>query len=216
MPASLRPGFGPSLPALLHDRFGLARRTATIVVALGMAGLIAAVLVAVRLSADPQLVHRSEPVFNLVYGDPLRSVDPRPGELARLEGRRGRVSIAISVRPLRLPPFRGDVAKGLLPVHAEDYVDALRARDPSFQILEEGRSTVNESPGYLIAYRTGPPRRRTYWREIFVVPDEEAPRGGVIVTFENRRPPKIGEAGAELVNIAKSAYRSFAFGTDRA
>ncbi len=217
MPAMLRPGFGPSLPALMRERFGIAPRTTKIGMAATVLVLGGAIFAALWLSRDEQLVHRGQPVFNLVYDDGvLREVDPRPGELARIEGRRGRVSVAISVRPLRLPAFRGDVAKGLLPITAEDHMDALRARDPSFLFREEGRSTVNESPGYQIAYSTGPPRQRTYWRQIFVVPDEEAPRLGVLITFENRRPPKLGAAGAELVDVAKSTYRSFNFGTDRA
>ncbi|HEX2085640.1 MAG TPA: hypothetical protein VHF89_08165 [Solirubrobacteraceae bacterium] len=216
MPASLRSGFGPSLPALLRDRFGIAPRT-TLLVAVGAAVLLAGgVLLAVRLSADAQLVHRGEPVFNLLYDDAvLAEKDPRPGELARLEGRRGRVSVAVSVRPLRLPPFRGDVAKGLLPVHAERYMDDLRRRDPTFVIRDEGRSTVNDSPGYQIAYRTGTPGAYTFWREIFVVPDEEAPRSGVVLSFENRRPDRIGAAAREFVDTGKSAFRSFRFGTGR-
>jgi hypothetical protein len=216
MPASLRPGFGPALPALLRERFGLAPRTTLVAAAVAMLLLAGGILVAWRLSAERQLVHEGEPVFNLLYDDDaLREVDPRPGELARLEGRRGRVSVTIAVRPLRVPPFRGDVAKGLLPVVAERYMDALRQRDPTFVIRDEGRSTVNDSPGYQIAYRTGSAGAFTYWREIFVVPDEEAPRLGVILTFENRRPHRISAAGADFVATGKSAFRSFRFGTDR-
>jgi hypothetical protein len=217
MPASLRPGFGPSLPALLHDRRGIPPRTTVVAVAAALAVLAGGALAAWWLTRDPQVVHRGDPVFNLVYDDAmLRPVDARAGELVRLEGRRGRVFVSIDVRPLSLPPFRGDVAKGLLPVHAERYMNEMRRRDPTFQIREEGRSTVNESPGYQFAYSTGPPGSRRYWREIFVVPDEEAPRSGVIIRFENRRPPRIGARAFELIDAAKSAYRSFNFGTDRA
>jgi hypothetical protein len=216
MPAELRPGLGPSLPALLRTRFGVRPRTLTIAAVALVVVLAGGGLAAWWLSRDPQLVHRGDPVFNLVYDDAyLGEASARGDELARLEGRRGRVSVAITVRPLRLPPYSGDVAKGLLPIHAERYMDGLRDRDPSFVIREEGRSTVNESPGYQFAYRTGLPGAHTYWREIFVVPDEEAPRSGVIIRFENRRPAKIGAAGFELVDAAKSAYRSFNFGTDR-
>ena len=216
MPASLRPGFGPSLPALLRDRWGVAPRTtvvATLAVLLALAG---GALLAWWLSRDAQLVHRGDPVFNLVYDDSaLREADPQGDELARLEGRRGRVGVGIDVRPLQLPPFRGDVAKGQLPVVAERHVAALREQDPSFLVLEEGRSTVNESPGYQVAYRTGARGERTYWREIFVVPDEESPRSGVIIRFRNRRPARLRAREAALIDAAKSAYRSFNFGTDR-
>lgn len=217
MPAPLRPGFGPSLPALLHDRFGIARRTAAVGTAVVLAVLTAAGLLAWWVTRDPQLTHRGDPVFNLVYDDGmLEPVEARDGELARLEGRRGRVFVAVDVRPLVLERYDGDVAKGLLPVHAELYVDERRRSDPTFLLREEGRSTVNESPGYQVAYRTGAPGARRYWREIFVVPDEERPRSGVIIRFENRRPARISAPAFELIDAAKSAYRSFNFGTDRA
>ncbi len=105
MPASpLRPGFGPTLPALLRDRLGIAPRTALLAV-LAAAALLAFAIVALWLRArDEQLVHEDPPVFNLVYdGDLLREAEPRRGEYARLEGRRGRVSVAVTVSPLRLP-----------------------------------------------------------------------------------------------------------------
>lgn len=213
----LRPGFGPTLPALLQDRLRIGSRAATAVVAGAVALVVlAAALVALR-GSDEQLVHEGDPVFNLVYdGDWLRPAGPQRGELARLEGRRGRVSVAVTVRPLSVPPFRGDVAKGFLPLHAQLYMDRLRRRDRTFAIRDEGRSTVNDSPGYQIAYRTGSPGRFTYWREVFVLPDQEAPRRGVVLAFRNRRPDRISARAFELVHAARSALRSFTFGTDPA
>jgi hypothetical protein len=216
MPASLRPGFGPSLPTLLRERFGIAPRTLAVAAAV-LAALIAGVALYVVLT-DPekQLVHEGDPVFNLLYdSDVLHEAERRDGELARLEGRRKRVSVTVAVRPLPLPAYRGDVAKGLLPVHAQRYMDDLRRRDPTFVVRDEGRSTVNTSPGYQIAYQTGPAEHPTYWREIFVVPDEDAPRLGVVLSFENERPTKIGKQANDFVLTARSAFRSFRFGTDR-
>jgi hypothetical protein len=217
MPASpLRPGFGPTLPALLRGRLRIGPRAARLAAAALAAIVALGTAVALLGGAEEQLVHEGDPVFNLVYdGDALRSVDPRAGELARLEGRRGRVAVAVTVKPLRLPAFDGDVAKGLLPVHAQLYLDRLRARDPTFAIRDEGRSTVNDSPGYQVAYRTGPDGRATYWREIFVVPDEAAPRLGVVLTLRNRRPDRISKRALDLTLTARSALRSFRFGTER-
>ncbi len=217
MPASpLRPGFGPTLPALLRERLPIPPRT-LLLAALALAAVVAVgVVVAVLATRDAQLVHDGDPVFNLVYEpDRLAEAEPRAGELARLEGRQGRVSVAVTVRPLRLPPYRGDVAKGLLPIHAQLYLDRLRARDRTFTLREEGRSTVNDAPGYQVAYRTGSGRRLVFRRDIFVVPDEEAPRLGAQLTFENRRPRRMGPAAAALVKAARSALRSFNFGTGR-
>ncbi|HEV2061356.1 MAG TPA: hypothetical protein VGR12_00775 [Solirubrobacteraceae bacterium] len=216
MPAQLRPGFGPSLPALVHARFGIAPRTTVIALLALVLALGTAALAAWWLARDPQLVHRGDPVFNLVYDDDaLRVAEPEGDQLVRLEGRRRRVSVSIDIRPLSLPAFDGDVAKGLLPVQAELYVQQLRERHPHFVLREEGRSTVNESPGYQVVYRTGPPGDRHHWREIFVVPDEEAPRSGVVIRFENDRPARLRPREAKLVKAAKSAYRSFNFGTER-
>ena len=216
MRASLRPGFGPTLPALLRDRFGIAPRTVAVVAAVAAVVIAGGILLAVRASAEKQIVHEGDPVFNLLYDDvALREVDPEGGELVRLEGRRGRVSVTVSVRPLRLQPYPGDVAKGLLPMHAQLYVDHLAEEDPTFTFQDEGRSTVNDSPGYQVAYRTGGPGERIDWREIFVVPDEESPRSGVVLRFENRRPERMPARARKLVKKAKSAFRSFRFGTER-
>lgn len=218
MPASpLRPGFGPTLPGLVRDRLGVGPRAARAIVAGAAALLAASAAFAVLTTRDPALVHEGDPAFNIVYDDSaLRPAEPRRGELARLEGRRGGVSVALTVRPLRVPPYRGDVAKGFLPVHAELYLDRLRRRDPTFAILEEGRVTFNEAPGYQVAYRTGEPDRATYWRDAFVLPDEEAPREGVVLTLRSRRPRRIGPRATALVEAARLAVRSFTFGTGRA
>src|SRR5688500_18886593 len=115
MPAQLRPGFGPSLPALVRKRFRIAPRTTAGVLLARLLVLAARALLGWRLARAPQRVRRGDPVFNLVYDDAaLREAAPRAGELARIEGRRGRVSVSIDVRPLSVPPFEGDVAKGLL------------------------------------------------------------------------------------------------------
>jgi hypothetical protein len=216
MPELLRPGFGPTLPALLRDRFGIAPRTTLIVAAAVAIAAAGAVVVATRLAAEKQLVHEGEPVFNLLYDDDvLREAEPRRGELVRLEGRRGRVTVAVTARALPVPPFDGDVAKGWLPIHAELHLDRLRARDPSLKFIAEGRSTVNESPGYQVEYRTGEQGRFTFWREIFVVPDEEAPRLGVHLAFANGRPGRVAPAASDFILTARSAFRSFRFGTER-
>lgn len=216
MSAPLRPGFGPSLPALLRDRFGIAPRTTAIVAAVLAAAIAFAVAATALTGGDEQLVHEGDPVFNLVYDDrAVRETAPRSGELVRLEGRRGGASAAVTVRPLPLPEFRGDVAKGLLPVLAQRRLDDLRRRDPALLVIEEGRSSVNTSPGYQIAYRTGRPGSHEYWREIFVVPDEEAPRLGVVLSFVNERRGTTRARQLDFILTARSAFRSFRFGRDR-
>jgi hypothetical protein len=216
MPALLRPGFGETLPALLRDRFGISPRTTLVALAVVAALAGVAGLVVVVRSRDAQYVHRGDPVFNLLYDDArLHRTEAQAGEIVRLEGGRRRLQLAVSVRPLSVPPYRGNTGKGLLPLVAERRVTALRSHFGDMALLEEGRSTVNKSPGYQLAYRTGAKGKRTYWREIFVVPDEESPRLGAVLSFENARPKRVGAAGKELIKAAKSAFRSFTFGTDR-
>jgi hypothetical protein len=186
-------------------------------------GAVVAVLVAaatyavLRVTADPRLVHRSEPEFNLVYDDAaLREARPRPGELARLQGRHDGLRVAITVLPLTLPAYRGDVARGLLPIVAERHVDALRRRLPGLRVRDEGRGNTNGSPGYQIGYAA----RSTTWRDTLVVPDEEidpSPRRGVIVRLEISPPHgRRRAADADVLTLVREAYQSFALGTARA
>jgi hypothetical protein len=216
MPALLRPGFGPTLPSLLQQRFGIPPRTTIIVGTVTLLVLVGGGLGAYFVLRDAQYVHRQDPVFNLLYDDGvLRRAEPRAGEVVRLQGRRGRVSVAVSVKVLRVPPFRGDTGKALLPLLAERRLSELRRRYPDLVLREEARSTVNDSPGYELAYRVGPPGRRTFWREILVVPDEDSPTLGAHLFLENRRPDRIGDPGKDLIETAKGAFRSFNFGTHR-
>ena len=212
----LRPGFGPTLSALLRDRFGIAPRTTLI------AGIALIVVVAIgayvvfRVTRDTQYVHRSDPVFNLVYDDgELRRSEPRGDEYVRLEADRRRVHLAVTVRPLAVPPYEGEPGKGLLPLVAERRLDELRERFPNVTLREEGRATVNEAPGYQLAYVTGEPGDRTLWQEIFVLPDEEDPRSGAVLLLENNRRGRLRGAARDTVKAAKSAFRSFKFGTER-
>ena len=99
MPELLRPGFGPTLPALLRERLGVAPRT-TLIVAVAVALVVAGgIFAATRLAAEKQLVHEGDPVFNLLYDDDVvREVDPRRGELVRLAS-----VLARQVDPGRIP-----------------------------------------------------------------------------------------------------------------
>ena len=215
MPASLRPGFGPSLPALARDRFGLSPRTTTVAGVLLLLLLGAAVVLALRLSADEQLVHRGEPVFNLAYDDAaLREVDPRPGELARLEGRRPNVSVAITVRPFTVPSYaRGDVVGGYLPILAEHRLHELAGLYRDVAVYDEGKSRINGLPGYQIGFgaraRDGHP---VFGRDAYVFPDDPQATEGVLVSL--RRFPRGRQRAVQrdFFDAVKEAYASFAFG----
>ena len=218
-PPAVRPGFGPSLPTLLRERFGVPPRTTALVgVALLLAaGVVAALLVA-RDDGTEVLVHRAAPAFSLVYPrDVLEAARPRPGELARLEtsgASTSRVRATVTVTAAPLPPSRGSAIRAVAPTLMERRIAGLARRRPGFLLRGEGRARVNGAPGYEISYRTGPDGRRVFWRESLVAEDELA-RDAVLVTLAIRTSGPLGARGLGVSAAAKSAYRSLRFGTDR-
>jgi hypothetical protein len=213
------PEFGPTLPALLRARRGVPERL-TIAVIVALVALLGFAMVTVRAGGEygEQLVHGGAPVFNVLYDDDaLRAVEPRAGELVRIEGARGRQSVAVTVRPLRLPPFEGDVAHGLLPAYASGHVEELASQLDGFKLLEDGRARVNDAPGYEVTFRSGPARAPAFGSDVLVIPSEVDARGAVVLSLRRRIEgrAKLSEDEKELSAIARSAFRSFRYGTDR-
>jgi hypothetical protein len=211
------PEFRPTLPAIVRGRFGLRERT-TIAVLAGAIVLVLLAVVVVRPRVDgvTQLVHHGPPVFNVLYDNgALHAVAPRRGELLRLEGRRGRMTAAVTVSPLELPAHPGDVAHGLLPVAASRHIDALRAQFDPFQLRFEGRARVNKAPGYEVRFRTGPPGRRAFQNDVLLVPEEDDARGAVVLTLwrEIRGRTTFGKTEQEFSYTAAAAFHSFKYGT---
>jgi hypothetical protein len=221
MPRLVRPEFGPTLPALLRERFGVAPLvTLAVAVVLGAAAMVVvfAAATAGRDTPGEQLIHRGEPVFNLLYStDVIRRVPPRADELLRLEGRQGRVVVEVVVSPLALPAFRGNVTRGLLPVFASRYADRLRASLPGFVLRDEGRARVNDAPGYQVGYRASPAGARLFGRDVLLVPEDTVTRGAVVLRFRQTvsGAGKPGAKAQEMVLLARKAFRSFRYGTDR-
>ena len=211
----VRPEFGPTLPELLRGR-GVPPR-AIAAGAILLAVVLAVTVFLVTRRDESELAHRSDPQFTLLY-DPafVRPVDVRPGELTRLEGRDGRLRAEVSVRPLRLPAYRGDVAHGLLPVHVERRKTELRRELEGFTLTDEGRANVNRAPGYQLGYRQRMPGEIVTWRELYVVPDEPGAREGVVLVLRQaKRGRRITADDREWFKGARSAMRSFRFGLDR-
>src|SRR3954453_11554051 len=142
------------------------------------AALIGAMVVAITRPAAPgkKIVHAGKPVFNLLYPPgALRPVKPRAGEYLRLAGHRGKLSVAVVARPLRLPGYRGDVTHGLLAVYADRFADQLRRR--GFELREEVRARVNNGVGYEIAVQAVSARSRSYGRDVLLTSDDDAAPG---------------------------------------
>jgi hypothetical protein len=211
------PEYRPTLPDVARRRFGWRERT-TVALLIGLAVLAGVGLLLVRPEVDSltKYVHHDQPVFNLLYdNDALHRVTARDGELVALEGRRGRMTVAIAVERLRLPPTSGDVAHGLLPAYASAHTERLRAELPEFQLRAEGRARVNDAPGYEVRFRTGPPGHRTFGNDLMILPSEEEAGDALLITsrrtIEGSAPP--GKRERSLYNASAKAYRSFKYGT---
>ena len=215
----VRPEFEPTLPALLRRRTGVRERTTVALLVLGLVLLaVAVLLVRPRVDGMSQLVHRGEPTFNLLYAnDALAAVEPEPGELARLEGRRGRRSVTITVRPLELPPYEGDVVHGLLPAYASGHIRELRAQFERFRLRDEHRARINRAPGYEIRFRAGPRGRRVRGIDTLIVPDEEESRGALLLSMRREVDGRGARSADEkaFTKLASKAFRSLYYGTEQ-
>jgi hypothetical protein len=212
----VRPEFGPPLTVLLRRRAGVpAALTLALVAALVVLGGLVALLV--RPGDDgTQLVHEGEPVFNVLYEpDALHQAEPRAGELLRLEGRRGGQTVAVTVQPLSLPAFDGDVSHALLPSFASGHVDQLRARLTGFRLEDEGRARVNDAPGYEVTFRSGAAGDLTYGSDVLLVPNEDETTGAVVISLRRHVTGPLGKPAHELTGSARKAFRSFRYGRER-
>ena len=220
--AVTRPGLGPTLPEAVRRRFGV---PPAVTLAVGVVASLLAVAAIVVLLTRPniwgeRLFHEDPPVFNMIYtGEALREAGPRGGELVRLEGRRAGLEAAVVVRPLELPPFEGDVTHGLLPVHADRFVEAAKDRMPGTELVQEGRARVNNAVGYEVGYERITASERFTGRDVLLIPDEASDDDlPVVISLRLRKGSgeKLTPPERNLAYQARKAYRSFRYGTDRA
>jgi hypothetical protein len=215
----VRPEFEPTLPALVRRRFGLPERVTIALLLLAIAAIAAALLlVRPQVDGEARLVHGEDPAFNLVYATgALHEAEPQPGELARLEGRRGRQAVTITVRPLALPAEEGDVAHGVLPAYASGHIRELAAEHDHFLLRAEHRTRINDAPGYEVRFRTGTPRTFTFGTDALLLPDEEEAQGALLLSMRRAvdGPVKLTDAEKDFSDDASEAFRSLYFGTGR-
>jgi hypothetical protein len=212
-----RPEFEPTLPALVRRRLGVRERTTILMlVALLVVAVAGLVLVRPRVDRMSEVVHGEAPAFTLDYrNDLFHTVPPESGELARLEGRRGRQAVTITVRPLELPPRDGDVAHAFLPVYASGHIERLAAGSERFQLRAEHRARVNDAPGYEVRFRTGPRGRHTFGSDLMLLPAEDEERGALLLSLrrELEGRPRLSASEQEFADLATQAMRSLRFGT---
>jgi hypothetical protein len=216
--AALRSGYGPTLPSLLRRRLGVPP-VVTVAVAVVLA-VAAGIGVVIALNRPPypgvKVVHSGKPVFNFLYpAGTLHVAKPHAGEYMRLEGRRGKLRVAVVARPLRLPAYRGDVTHGLLPVYADRFAEGLRAR--GFALREEGRARVNNAVGYEIGVQAVSPGRREYGRDVLLTSDDDDAPGVLMLSLRQAKAggARFTKGQKALAAASRKAYRSFRFGTER-
>jgi hypothetical protein len=209
------PDFGPTLPRLLRDRFGVRERVVTIV-AVALVALVAlGALVRSYATAPNHLVYRGGPTFNLQYsGKRLHRVPPKAGELVRIEAHRRGVDASVAASPLRLGPYAGNVTSGLLPVYADAYKRRLRAGADNFKLSDEGSARVNDAQGYQIGFRTGRPGGFTWGRDMLLLPGDENVRDGVVLKLRQFTTRRLTKADQTMLDHVRKAFQSFRFGTD--
>ena len=215
----VRPELRPTLPELLGPRMRRLGRVGTVVVA-GMALVLVVLLVALGRSGGDGtkvLVVRGPVTFNLKYDAVrLERAAPQPGDSLLL---RTVASDAdperFTVRPITLPPYTGDPA-GVEPIVASGLITQMRREDPGFVLRSEGRTRINQQPGYQIQFQTRVGGRLAFGRRTMLFADEPGVRQGADVTLVSVRSPTIPNVDAVGSNgPLKQPYRSFRLGAER-
>jgi hypothetical protein len=218
--AVTRPELGPTLPGALRERFGIPPLATLVVAGVIAVAAVTAILIALTGPTAPgeKVVHAKPPVFNMLHPPALPSAEPHAGELMRFEGRRDGLEVAVVVRPLELPRFDGDVTHGLLPVYADRFVKQEKRAMPGLELSQEGRARVNNGVGYEVGYVRNTAGERFLGRDVLLVPDDpQEGRGAVLLSLRQRKSSgeKLTPPERNLAYIARKAYRSFRFGTER-
>jgi len=219
--AVTRAEFGPTLPGALRERFGIppaaTLAVAAVVALLAMSGIVY-VLTRPNIWGE-RVIRQAPPALNMIYpGDAMHVAKSRSGELLRLEGRRKGLEVSVVVKPLELPRFDGDVTHGLLPVQADRLVEQEKAAMPGLELSQEGRARVNNGVGYEVGYERNTASERFLGRDVLLVPDDpEKGNAAVLLSLRQRKDSgeKLTPPERNLAYLARKAYRSFRFGTDR-
>ncbi len=221
--SSLRPEYGPTLPALLAKPLRQDQRRIRAAL-LGLAVLAVVVLVVVGAlrggqALEPELV-RGPVAFTLAHTSALDRVAPGPGEVLRLRTPAGAsVQMTYVARPIRLDPYTGDPTAQLA-VRASREGDDLARTLPGFVARGDGKTRVNDAAGYALSFQTRLAGRTAYAKRFYLVPPvaegAAPPRDGIELTLTGTRGdvfPNVNAIGAN--GALKAPLRSFRFGTER-
>ena len=209
----------PTLPELVGPR--LARLPAGVRVALAVVGVVLLLAIVALIALRPgeavtEYVQRSGLTFNFRYPDPLARAAPQGDEIVRVQQvRSDRLFVqSFAVEPLELPAYQGAVG-GLLPIVADGEMKSLARRFREFELVQEGKTRLNEVPGYAIAFRARLGARRLLGRVVLLPEPVPGARRGVRLLL--LATPSAGVNRAEEVGVRgviKRPFRTFRFGTE--
>jgi hypothetical protein len=203
----------PTLGDLLAPRPRWVRRAVAAIAALVALALLARVLAPEQRGIE--VVVRDAPAFNLAHPAELVREPPAGEEVLRLVRRRGPLFVqSFAVRPLTLPAYRGEVS-GILPIAADREWASLERRFARLELVQEGKTRVNEVPGYQLLFRARLGARRLFGRVVLLPEPVAGARRGW--TLELLATPAAGVSRAADVGVRgviKQPYRTFRFGEE--
>lgn len=210
----VRPEFGPTLPEMLGPRVRALPRPARLALAAGAAVLVLLVIVLVATrggGVQTTQVNGTAAPFNVQYAAPLHRTAPRAGEALRLETTDGLSSFV--VRPLLVPPYRGDVSAQLLAI-ATRLTGEMQRSVPGFVLRQEGRARIANQPGYQLQYQFKEGGRTAYGRRVLITPGGPHDRTGADIDLRVPRSPRVPTFdSAGSTGALKLPLRSFHFGS---
>jgi hypothetical protein len=217
--AVVREEYGPTLPELLGPRVRALPRAARVALAVAAAIVVLAIawLTFGRSSGSTTpIVVRGPLSFNLITTPAMHRVAAHRGELLRLRTPAG-TRQEMTVRSLRLPPYRGDVSAQLTIMSAKMIDDMSAEYGSSFVYRSDGRVNVNRQPGYQIVFQAKIDGHTTYGKRIMLVPGPDPPpRIAADMTLLAQRSLSVPKADSVAANgPLKTPLRSFRFGTER-
>jgi hypothetical protein len=211
----MKPEYGPTLGRLLAPRWQAASRLTRCAVTVAGVALLVAVLAVVLTLENASYSHGGQAPFSFSYRG-LYRVSPDPGGYIKIQRRHadGTVRDSLAVDPLRLPPYTG-LLSGELPLYATSYIRELSRRYPGFVLRGEGKTRVNNIPGYNIYYTVRIAGRRLFGRDIMLVPERPGAREGVdivLLATPTKSSPLSSPLEVALSGILLRPLRTFSLG----
>jgi hypothetical protein len=174
----LKPEYGPTLGQLLSPRWRRFSQGVRWLVLGACVGLAAAVTALALTLLPPRISYGGPVPFDFTYRGLYRTA-PDPGGYVKVQRRSGgSLRYSFAVRPLRLPPYQGELS-GELPLYAAGYAKTLAARYRGFELHGEGKTRVTTLVTYSIFYTAEVQGKQMYGRDVLLLPARSGAREGV-------------------------------------